>query len=178
MILVLISWLRWNLTAFSTVKLVFFLCGYQIFWGKMATHKGWLPTLCTERIPCTEEPGGLQFIGWQRVGHNWATSTRLTFFWALHYFLGFPGGSDGKESACNEGDLGLIPGLGRSPAEGHGNHSSILAWRIPMDRGAWQATVHGIAELDTTERLSTTSLLSSIIRCRLIALLVFMKDCR
>ena len=35
--------------------------------------------------------------------------------------LGFPGGSDSKESACNEGDLGLIPGLGRSPGEGHGN---------------------------------------------------------
>ena len=33
-------------------------------------RKEWLPTLCTERIPCTEEPGGLQFIGWQRVGHN------------------------------------------------------------------------------------------------------------
>ena len=131
--------------------------------GKIPWRKEWLPTLCTERIPCTEEPGELQFIGWQRVGHNWATNTRLTFFWALHYFLGFPGGSDGKESACNEGDLGLIPGLGRSPAEGHGNHSSILAWRIPMDRGAWQATVHGIPELDMTERLSTTSLLSSVI---------------
>ena len=44
--------------------------------------------------------------------------------------MGFPGGSDGKESACSVGDLGLIPGLGRSPGEGH-------AWRIPMDRGAW-----------------------------------------
>ena len=44
---------------------------------------------------------------------------------------GFPGGSDGKESACNAGDLGLIPGLERSPGEGNGNHSSILAWRIP-----------------------------------------------
>ena len=43
----------------------------------------------------------------------------------------FTGRSDGKESACNAGDLGLIPGLGRSPGEGNGNHSSILAWRIP-----------------------------------------------
>ena len=49
----------------------------------------------------------------------------------------FPGGSDGKESACNAGDLGLIPALGRSPAESMVSHSSILAWRIPMDRGAW-----------------------------------------
>ena len=47
--------------------------------------------------------------------------------------MGFPGGSDGKEFACNVGDLGLIPGLGRSPEGGHG----ILAWRILMDKGAW-----------------------------------------
>ena len=44
---------------------------------------------------------------------------------------GFLGASAGKESACNEGDLGRIPGLGRSPGEGKGYHSSILAWRIP-----------------------------------------------
>ena len=60
--------------------------------------------------------------------------------------LGFPGGSDSKESACNAGDLGLIPGLGRSPEGGHGNHSSILAWRIIMDRGAWRAIVYGVAK--------------------------------
>ena len=46
-------------------------------------------------------------------------------------FLGFPCGSAGKESACNVGDLGLIPGLGRSFGEWKGYHSSILAWRIP-----------------------------------------------
>ena len=44
---------------------------------------------------------------------------------------GFPGGSDGKESACNVGDFGSVPGLGRSPGEGMATHSSILAWRIP-----------------------------------------------
>ena len=47
-------------------------------------------------------------------------------------FLGFPGGSDGKESACNVGDLGSIPGLGRSLEEDMANLSSILAWRIPL----------------------------------------------
>ena len=46
-------------------------------------------------------------------------------------FLGFPCGSDGKESTCNAGDLGSIPGLGRSPEDGKGTPSSILAWRIP-----------------------------------------------
>ena len=52
-------------------------------------------------------------------------------------FLGFPGGSDGKESACNAEKLGLITGLGRSPERGHAIHSSILPWIIPVDRGAW-----------------------------------------
>ena len=45
--------------------------------------------------------------------------------------MGFPGGSDGKESVCNVGDSGSVPGLTRSPGEGNGNRSSILAWRTP-----------------------------------------------
>ena len=45
--------------------------------------------------------------------------------------MGLPGGSGGKESSCNVGDVGLIPGLVRSPGEGKATHSSILAWRIP-----------------------------------------------
>ena len=49
----------------------------------------------------------------------------------LQYSLSFPDGSDGKESACNPGDLGLIPGLGRSPGERNGTYPSILPWRIP-----------------------------------------------
>ena len=49
----------------------------------------------------------------------------------IHSTWGFPGDSDGKESACITGDPGLIPRLGRSPGGGNGNHSSILAWRIP-----------------------------------------------
>ena len=60
--------------------------------------------------------------------------------------LSFPDGSDDKESACIVEDLGLIPRLGRFPGGGHGNHSSILAWRIAMDRGAWCVTVHGVAK--------------------------------
>ena len=70
-------------------------------------------------------------------------------------FLGFSGGSDGKESTYNVGDLGSISGLGRSLEEGMATHSSILAWRLPIDRGAWQATDHGVTESDTIERLST-----------------------
>ena len=69
---------------------------------------------------------------------------------ATHFSIwGFPGGSDGKESACSVGDLGSITGLGRSPGEYMATHSSILAWRIPMDRGAWRATVHRVAKCRT-----------------------------
>ena len=63
------------------------------------------------------------------------------------YVSGFPGVSDGKESACNAGNLGSLPGVGRSPGGEHAALSNILAWRIPMDRGAWQASVHGVAKL-------------------------------
>ena len=52
----------------------------------------------------------------------------------------------GKESACNAGDLGLIPGLGRPLEKGMATPSSILAWKIPMDRGAWQVAVHGVTK--------------------------------
>ena len=59
--------------------------------------------------------------------------------------MGFPGGLVGKEPACNAGDagdVGLIPGLGRSPGGGHGNPLQCSCLENPMDRGAWQATVH------------------------------------
>ena len=57
----------------------------------------------------------------------------------------FTGGSDGKESACNAGDLGSIPGSGRSPGEWNGYPLQYSCLENPMDRGAWQATVHGVA---------------------------------
>ena len=72
--------------------------------------------------------------------------------------LSFLGGSDRKESACNGGDQGSIPGSEDTPEEGMATHSSILTWRIPMDRGAWRATVHGVAQSWTQlKRLSMLS---------------------
>ena len=58
-------------------------------------------------------------------------------------FLGFPGGSDGKESTCSVGYLGSVPGLGRSPGKGNGNPLQYSYLENPMGRGAWWATVHG-----------------------------------
>ena len=62
---------------------------------------------------------------------------------------GFPGRSDSKESACNEGDSGLIPGLGSSPGKGNGNPLQYSSLGNPMHRGPWQATVHGVAKSRT-----------------------------
>ena len=59
---------------------------------------------------------------------------------------GFPGGSDGKESACSAGDPGSITGSGRSPGEGNGNPLQYTCLENPMDGEAWQATVHGVAK--------------------------------
>ena len=64
--------------------------------------------------------------------------------------VGFPGRSEVKVSACNAGDLGSIPGLGRSPGEGNGNPFQYSCLENPMDRGAWwPTTVHGVAKSRT-----------------------------
>ena len=67
------------------------------------------------------------------------------------FFLSFAGGSDGKASACNAGDLGLIPGLGRSPGEENGYPLRYSGLENPMHRGDWRATVHEVEKSDTTE---------------------------
>ena len=62
--------------------------------------------------------------------------------------LGLPCGLGGKESSCNEGDLGLIPGSGRSPGGGNVNLLQYSCLENYMDRGVWQATVHGVTKSD------------------------------
>ena len=66
--------------------------------------------------------------------------------WVLSPTRDFLGGSDGDESACNVGDLSLIPGSGWSPGGGHGNLLQYSCLENPMNRGAWWATVHGAAK--------------------------------
>ena len=82
--------------------------------------------------------------------------------------LDFPGGSDGKESTCNAGDLGSILGLGRSLGEGMVTHSSILAWRIPWLYSPW-----GHKELDITEWLHFLFLFSHNIHFKMTGLVRF-----
>ena len=68
--------------------------------------------------------------------------------WATHSsVLGLSWWLDVTESTYNVGDLGSIPGLEISPGGGHGNPLQwVLAWRVPMDRGTWQSTVHGVTK--------------------------------
>ena len=68
----------------------------------------------------------------------------------LREILGFPGGSDSKESACNPGDPGSVPGSGRSPGEGNGYPLPYSYLENCIERGAWHAAVHGIKELAMT----------------------------
>ena len=69
--------------------------------------------------------------------------------WSYHSSRGFPGSSDGKESACNAGDPDSIPGSGRSPGEGNGTPLQYSCLENPMDRGAWWAIVHGVTKSQT-----------------------------
>jgi len=120
---------------------------------EMATHS----SVLAWRLPGTGEPGGLPSMGSHRVGHDWSdlAAAAAVFHSGDRQFkswvgkipwrrlpnpvlMGFPGGSDGKESACNVGYLGSIPGLGRSPGGGHGNPLYYSCLKNPMDRGAWQ----------------------------------------
>ena len=102
-------------------------------------------------VYCLENP--IDTGAWQatvhgvaRVGHDLMTKPQ--------YMLLNIGGSDGKESACSAGDLGSIPGLGRFPGEGNGNPLQYSCLKNPMDRGAWQATVHGVLKSQLTLLLS------------------------
>ena len=85
-----------------------------------------------------------RFLGWE---DPLAKGTAIT-----PVFLGFPGDSKGKESTCNVGDLGSIPGLGRSSGEGNGYPLHYSGLENPMNQGAWQATVHGVIKSRTQLR--------------------------
>ena len=156
---------------------------------------------------CVTAWHGLSII----MGHYWVywQSLRSENFMVV-FCLGFLGGSNGKECACDAGDLDSVPGSGRSPAGGHGNPfqyswtslvaqtiknlpavwetwvrslgqedpleegmatlSSILAWRILMDRGDWRATVHGVTKSQIW--LSESAQHSTFCLCREMSLFI------
>ena len=109
-------------------------------------------------IPPAGEPGGLHAVHGVAVSQarrhtslTWLTESSRKYFPPPD--VGFPAGSDSKVSACSEGDLGSIPGLGRPPEKGMATHSSILAWRIPWTEEPGGLQSLGSQRVDVTERL-------------------------
>ena len=118
----IIIWLRFSLDLTSCAL-------FSLFFGAIAPQlkkQRYIETICAMMWRAVEEPLG-------------AVILRCTL-------TGFPGGSDGKESAYNTGDLGSIPRLGRSPGEGNGNPLPCSFLNNSKDGEAWWATVHGIAK--------------------------------
>ena len=87
-------------------------------------------------------PGGR----WTKEGRTRSWIVEILLIWEHSLMMGFPGGSDGKESACNAGDPGWISGSGSSPGEGNGYPPQYSCLENSMDRGAWWVTVHGITK--------------------------------
>ena len=109
------------------------------------------------RISWIEEPGRLRYMGLQRIRSLKTVGGKyellLILFGTKQHI---PGGSDGKESTCNSGSPGSIPGSGRFLGEGNGNPLQYSCLENSTDSGAWWATVHGVAESDTTEQHTHT----------------------
>ena len=107
--------------------------GLQIEWEEMILSMNFPKWSCLNQAKCFYQEGTLSsFVEW------------------------LPGSSDGKESACNAGYPGSVPWLGRYPGEGNGYPLQYSGLENSTGTGAWQATVHGVTESDTSERLSFT----------------------
>ena len=113
------------------------------------------PTLAVDSAQERSQHRGAGLQSWEVKQHRILTGSLEHLNYILpevsvsSAVLGSPGGPDSEESACNEGDRGLIPGSGRSPGEGRGNPLQYSRLENPMDRGAWRATVHGVAKSQT-----------------------------
>ena len=120
--------------------------------GNIAQHK----SVRTIHLSLNLLPGKVFFFFFFKAVESckWHGSFPAGVWQSVGPKMGLPGGSDSKESACNAGDPGSVPGSGRSPGEGNGNHSSILAWRIPWREEPGGLQSMGSQELDTTERLT------------------------
>ena len=125
------------------------------YWTRIWTPDSYRLVLCTNNFSWNYE-NGLCFKSefwflWLSLGRGCSEEfrgfgTRLGIWGTPPILWGFPYSSVGKESACSAGDLGSIPGLGRSPGERNGNLFQYSCLENPMDRGAWSAVVHGVAK--------------------------------
>ena len=137
-------------------------------WGAIAfstEEPGMLQSTGSQKVTCyqfpncnltyeAKSPGLMPLISGPLPSWGGGPSKVLWIFLSIFRhlcFCGFPGGSAGKDSACKVEDVGLILGLEGSPEGGHGNPVHILAWKIPMDRGAWWIAVHRLTKSNTTE---------------------------
>ena len=136
---------------------------WNLSWGECSAQASelgqtpsWLPSADRQRIWCMSCVSKLHFkivlllynmsVLWKSRSVPVCCFRSKTFLWATTLDPHTGGGSDGKESVCNEGDLDLIPGLGRFPGEGNGNSLQYSCLENPMDRGAWRVTVHGVTK--------------------------------
>ena len=152
---------HWCYLTISSSATFFSFCS-QSFTASGSFPMSWLFTSNGQSIGAVL-PMNIQSFQWYHLGLTGLISLKSkrhsrvfsrTTFWKHQFFtmqpsLGFPGGSDGKESSCHAGNLGLIPGLRRSPGEGNGNPLQYFCLENSMDRGTWLATVHGVAKSQT-----------------------------
>ena len=165
--------LKWHLGFVSRTssrlninKIFFFFCPFWSFlklslW--LSRCSGLTPTpsfLCWRKLPHKLFRFGVRELITQEMLHfkttpdetvNQSSNSFMMEHWDItRQILGdFPDGSVGKETTCNAGDAGLIPGSGRSAGEGNGNQLQYSCLGNPMDRGAWRAMVQGVAKSQT-----------------------------
>ena len=134
------------------------ICGFEVYFFLYYLHRCRSLLIFNSKV-CLRS----LIINKQSVNSFWITHTHTSsttndqFFFFFLYFLtvtllwdwGFPGGSDGKESACSVGDPGSILGLGRCPGGGHSNPLQYSCLQNPINRRAWWATVHGVSHKES-----------------------------
>ena len=127
---------------------VTYLSSFYIFLFLTIYYTKVINMQCSIFIHCFETCFSFNSIYWKlfNTGTQKVSSLLITF---LNLCMGFSGSSDGKASACNVGDLGLIPGLGRSPGEGKGYLLQYSGLENSINREAWQATARGVMKSQT-----------------------------
>ena len=126
----------------------------QVFKPRLFSCDKWLFLLCIcDRHKLFDFPFVIVLLFFFFCMLLWLFLKKLLPYWQcfislslVFHLMGFPGSSDGKDSAYNTGDLGSIPVLGISPGGGHGNPHQYSCLEKPVDRGAWWVTVHGVTK--------------------------------